>query len=162
MSQLWANQSASWVLPLSVKHCRQGRRRGSAEVAVTPCAHTQPPSARPSMPPCWPCTTLVCKQWRSLAWQQPALWSRLTIRAPPALPPAVSLQQWFGHKLALVRRVAHLLTAAEVMDGGGFEEGWMAALLASFNPAVLTILSIRCEYSDASTSGARGSCRRQR
>ena len=112
-----------------------------------PCAHNPASPAlfpRVSLPSCRPATTLVCKQWHSLAWEQPALWSSLTIRDPADLPPAVSIEQWFDHKLALVRRVAHQVSAAEIKDGGRFEEAWLSAVLASFNPGVLTSLHIRC------------------
>jgi hypothetical protein len=61
-----------------------------------------------------PSLTLVCKYWHRRVWQEPAFWQRVAANAAHAkVDGSGSSAHWWQHKLALIRRVGHMVASFE-------------------------------------------------
>jgi hypothetical protein len=99
--------------------------------------------------------TLVCKHWHRLVWQDPAFWQHVVASAAHAkIDGSGSSAQWWQRKLALVRRVSHLVASFEyapVVPAEWFRPNSqqfstnlpISEFLAALDPLVLRQLVIR-------------------
>lgn len=99
--------------------------------------------------------TLVCKSWRDAFYSEPGLWSAFILPAPAGrtcgsflLWPDQKLVAWAAAQLALLQRVAPLVSAMECNNSGFLQYGmvqaglpWSPADLLGQLPATLTRLS---------------------